>query len=295
MARRGGVFAPFEVASMALRGGEEAPARLNGAVVDLAADCSRCFVVPAFSRSAEFAIDKPGGTPCPNLALDHGCTIHDRLRPSGFAGCTTFDCLGAGQQVAQVTFGGRDWRTHPHEREEMYAVFPVMRQLHELLWYVDHGLSPAVGLAAAEPAYERLRFAERRLLDLVAADADTLTGLDVDRVRAEVNPVLREASALARTGLPGVVLDGAELLGRDLRADDLRGASFRGALLIGADLRGVDLDRADVTGADLRGANLAGADLTTTLFLTPVQLASARGDESTRLPERLARPTHWTS
>jgi len=268
-------------------------------MVDLAADCSRCFalccVVPAFSRSSEFAIDKPAGTPCPHLAADHACTIHDLLRPSGFAGCTTFDCLGAGQQVAQVTFGGRDWRTHPDEREAMFAVFPVMRQLHELLWYVDHALGLARMTPAVEPAYDGLRAAERRLLDLVHADAEVLRSLDVDGVRAEVNPVLRETSALARSGLPGVVLDGAELLGRDLRADDLRGASLRGAQLIGADLRGADLDRADVTGADLRAVDMRGADLTTTLFLTPVQLASARGDATTRLPERLTCPPHWTS
>jgi len=272
---------------------------LNGAVVDLAADCSRCFalccVVPAFARSADFAIDKPADTSCPNLAVDHACTIHEWLRPAGFAGCTTFDCLGAGQQVAQVTFGGRDWRAHPDERAAMFAVFPVMRRLHELLWYVDHALSPALDLAAAEPAYERLGAAERRLLELVAADADTLLGLDLDRVREEVNPALREASESARAGLPGVVLAGAELLGRDLRGTDLRGANLRGALLIGADLRGADLHRADVTGADLRGADLRGADVSTTLFLTAPQLASARGDADTRLPERLPRPPYWPS
>ncbi|RQX15913.1 oxetanocin A resistance protein, partial [Micromonospora arida] len=37
----------------------------------LRADCGRCFglccVVPAFAASADFAIDKPAGSPCPNL------------------------------------------------------------------------------------------------------------------------------------------------------------------------------------------------------------------------------------
>ena len=81
----------------------------------LRADCSRCFalccVAPAFAASADFAIDKPAGHPCPNLQEeDFRCGIHDRLRERGFPGCTVFDCFGAGQQVAQVTFGGRDLR-----------------------------------------------------------------------------------------------------------------------------------------------------------------------------------------
>lgn len=99
--------------------------------LDLAADCARsfalCCVVPAFSRSADFAIDKPARSARPNLATDFGCGIHSELRPRGFAGCTTYDCFGAGQQVAQVTFGGRDWRESPTTAAQMFAAFPVMR------------------------------------------------------------------------------------------------------------------------------------------------------------------------
>jgi len=79
---------------------------------------------------------------------------------------------------------------------------------------------------------------------------------------------------------------------------DLRRASLRGALLLGADLRGADLRLADLLGADLRGvdlrgADLRGADLSTSLFLTPMQAAAARGDTATRLPARVPRPAHW--
>lgn len=77
-------------------------------------DCSRCAglccVAPAFAATADFAIDKPAGVPCPNLRDDFRCGIHARLRDRGFAGCTVFDCFGAGQQLTQVTFAGRPWR-----------------------------------------------------------------------------------------------------------------------------------------------------------------------------------------
>ncbi len=111
----------------------------------LTADCGSCFalccVVPAFAVSADFALDKEAGQPCPNLQADFGCGIHHELREEGFAGCAAYDCFGAGQQVAQVTFNGRDWRQAPQTAEQMFAVFPVMRQLHEMLWYLTEALA----------------------------------------------------------------------------------------------------------------------------------------------------------
>jgi len=67
-------------------------------------------VAPAFSASSDFAIDKPAGEPCPNLTTDFRCGIHTTLRERGFPGCVVYDCFGAGQKVARVTFGGQDWR-----------------------------------------------------------------------------------------------------------------------------------------------------------------------------------------
>ena len=84
-------------------------------------------------------------------------------------------------------------------------------------------------------------------------------------------------------------------MGADLRAARLPGADLRGSLLIGADLRAADLRDVDLIGADLRAADLRGADLTGALFLTRGQLQSGVGDASTRIPDRLARPTHWGS
>ncbi len=96
----------------AMRDHEAAQAELRG-------DCQRCFglccVALPFAASADFAVGKDAGTPCRNLQDDHRCGIHARLRQTGFTGCTVYDCFGAGQQVSQVTFGGRDWRSGPPE------------------------------------------------------------------------------------------------------------------------------------------------------------------------------------
>nr|WP_166757161.1 pentapeptide repeat-containing protein [Modestobacter marinus] len=264
---------------------------------DLTADCSRCnglcCVLPAFAASADFAIDKPAGTPCPNLQPDSRCGIHDRLRDRGFPGCTVFDCFGAGQRVTQDVFGGADWRTDAATRAATAAVFPVMRQLTELLWY----LTEATALLPAGPLHTEVTAARTRTEQLTGTGADELAALDAAAYRSEVGELLGRVSDAVRADVPGRARDrrGADLMGAALRGADLHGASLRGAYLIGADLRGADLRHADLLGADLRAADLRGADLTGALFLTQPQLTAALGDGGTTLPEWLTRPAHWST
>ena len=260
---------------------------------NLRADCTRCFalccVAPAFAASRDFAVTKPAGQPCPNLRDDHRCGIHTDLRQRGFTGCTVYDCFGAGQHVSQATFGGRDWRTHPATARAMFTVFPIMRQLHELLWY----LTEARALPKSTPIHTDLDRARAETERLTHQDADELQRLDIAAHRHGVNRLLQRASELTRGTKDTKDHRGADLIGANLANADLRRANLRGAYLIGADLTGANLDLADVTGADLRDANLTKADPTSTLFLTQSQLDAARGDTSTTLPPTLTRPTRW--
>ncbi|MGH3493242.1 MAG: pentapeptide repeat-containing protein [Sciscionella sp.] len=261
----------------------------------LQADCQSCFglccAVPAFSASVDFAIDKPANHACPNLTQDFRCGIHAELRERGFRGCTMYDCFGAGQHVSQHTFGGRDWRTHPQDAERMFAVFPLVRDLHELLWY----LRAAQRLPSSAPMREELRAASDTIEQLTLKPAVSIAEVDVHARRGAVNPLLARASELARAGCSpgGRELRGADLLGANLRRVGLRGANLRGSLLIGADLRWADLGLADLTGADLRDAQLHGADLAESLFLRQSQVDAAKGDPSTRLPRELTMPAWW--
>ncbi|MFE0107157.1 pentapeptide repeat-containing protein [Streptomyces sp. NPDC059009] len=266
---------------------------------ELHADCGSCFalccVALAFTASADFAADKAAGTPCGNLQEDFRCGIHGELRSKGYGGCTVYDCFGAGQKVSQVTFGGRSWRGAPAgHRRAMFDALPVMRQLHELLWY----LGQAVELPAARPLGGELRAAYERVDRLTRAAPEEFAAVDPAAERQDVNGLLLRVSELVRAKAGGGGKKknrrGADLMGARLRGADLRGADFRGAYLIGADLRGADLRGADLIGADLRGANLCGADLTGSLFLTQTQVNAAQGDGGTRLPKgALTRPAHW--
>jgi uncharacterized protein YjbI with pentapeptide repeats len=266
---------------------------LTDARADLRADCTRCFalccVASELTRSADFAIDKPAGVPCLHLADDHRCSIHERLVPAGFPGCVAFDCFGAGQRLAQETFDGRDWRTHPEVAAPMMAALPVLRGLHELLWYLHEALAwPGVEVPALRAALDDVEAAAgRRSADLLDTDVSVL--------RATVAPLLRAASSVIRQDTSGPDLAEADLAGADLRGRDLRGACLRSAVLIGADLRGVDLSSADLLGADLRGADVRGTALADALFLTRSQLHGARRDETTSVPASLLRPPPHSS
>jgi uncharacterized protein YjbI with pentapeptide repeats len=262
---------------------------------NLRADCRNCFglccVALPFAASADFAFDKDAGQPCANLQADFRCGIHAGLRDEGFPGCTVFDCFGAGQKISQVTFGGQDWRQAPHTAREMFEAFPVMRQLHELLWYLTEGLT----LPPARQLHSELRRASDDIDRLTASSAETLAELDVAALRDGVNALLLRVSELVRAEVPGHRKNhrGADLIGAKLAGANLRGANLRGAYLIGADLRNADLRTADLIGADFRGADLSGADLTGSLFLSQSQVNAARGDLTTRLPPTLSHPPHW--
>ncbi|MFI7061682.1 pentapeptide repeat-containing protein [Kribbella sp. NPDC050124] len=252
---------------------------------ELRADCGSCFglccVALTFSRSADFAIDKPAGDPCPNLSEDFRCSIHSKLRPAGFPGCTVYDCFGAGQEISRRA--GKSWREQPGQ--DMFAALPILRQLHELLWYLTECLEYKAFDADVRTAIARV--------EDVSRTAD-LTTVDVVAERAAVNEILLKTSQLVR-GKQSKKKErrGADLIGARLRGADLHKANLRGAYLIGADLRDADLRQADLIGADLRDADLRQADLTGALFLTQSQINAALGDETTKLPEAVTRPSHW--
>ena len=276
--------------------GEEAASLLDVRRRSLRADCERCLglccVAPAFSASADFAIDKDAGQPCPNLRPDFRCGIHARLREQGFPGCTAYDCFGAGQQVAQVTFGGQNWRRDPQAAQQMFAVFSTMRQLHELLWY----LTEALTLQPVRQLHDELSRTLAETEHLTLGSADALADLNVAAYRRSGNALLLRASELVRAGVRRRNLDrsGADLIGANLKGDDLKGANLAGAYLIAADLSGADLRLADLIGADFRNADLSGADLTESIFLTQSQLDAAKGDADTKVPPSLTRPSHWS-
>ncbi|SFB33977.1 pentapeptide repeat-containing protein [Clostridium frigidicarnis] len=270
---------------------------------NLKVDCQKCFgfccVALYFSASEGFPTDKDAGKPCINLQSDFKCAVHKNLRKKGLKGCTAYDCFGAGQKVAQVTYGGHDWRTNPGTEKQMFDVFLVMRQLHEMLWY----LTEAFRMQYDSISQEKISYMISETVRLTNLDADSLIKLDLVAHRNNVNVLLLKTSELvrakARRGQKNALKRKKTIAGRlnfigsDLKKLNLRGEDLRGAFLIAADLRSVDLSGADLIGADFRDADIRGANLTNSIFITQAQINSAKGDSNTKLPMSLVRPAYW--
>lgn len=267
----------------------------------LSADCTKCFGLCCtalnIAASSDFAIDKKAGTPCPHLQGDFRCKIHENLREKGFKGCTVFDCLGAGQKVSQGTFNGQTWRNHPEIAQSMFRIFPIMEQLYEMMAFVAEALTYNV----SDSLQVKLNKQLEKVQSLTNMDADRLLSLDITSCRLPVNKLLLETSEYIRTELStnafaikkGKNCRGVDWIGKKLAGKDLRTTDFRGAYLIAADLRNTDLRGADFIGADLRDANLSGANLSSSMFLTQMQINSAKGNDKTLLPGHIQRPVHW--
>ncbi|WMT39858.1 pentapeptide repeat-containing protein [Paenibacillus sp. D2_2] len=264
--------------------------------IKLQSDCEQCFglccVALPYAKSADFAFSKADGVPCRNLGPDHRCSIHKHLREKGFRGCVTYECFGAGQHVSQEIFKGRDWKVNPELSKEMYGVFPVVQQLHEMLYYLDQALD----LEETRHIKTELQRIYDMTLSLAKLDTEDILLLDVPAHREMVNPLLLKTSELVRKEFAQrgkTSMLHLDLIGANLQSANLQGMNLRGVLLIASNLKNADLRKADFIGADLRDADLSDADLTDCIFLTQAQVNSAKGNKDTRLPRYLKAPDHW--
>jgi hypothetical protein len=199
--------------------------------------------------------------------------------------------------VSQVTFKGQSWREHPEIAKKMFEVYPVMEQIYEMIAFIAEALTYEV----SESLRKKLKNQFKRLQSLTEMDADSLLALDITECRLPVNELLVETSEYVRRELStkvfaikkGENLRGVDWIGKKLTGKDLRTTDFRGAYLIAADLRSADLRGVNFIGADLRDANLSGANLSTSMFLTQMQINSAKGNNQTILPSHVQTPPHW--
>ncbi|ERI91009.1 pentapeptide repeat protein [Clostridiales bacterium oral taxon 876 str. F0540] len=271
--------------------------------VELKADCKKCFglccVALYFSAFEGFPENKPAGKPCTNLQKDFTCSVHKQLREKGLKGCISYECIGSGQKVSEITFGGIDWRMDPESSKKMFKVFLIVKQFHEMMWY----LAEAYDLQKNEDIKEEIAKLIEETEKFTLLSADSLQNIDVESHRNKVNRFLRDTSEIVRSKAVNLKRNTGtksstnsrriDYFGADLRKAKLVGSDLRGTCLIAANLSGQDLSYADFIGADIRDANLCGANLSKSIFLTQAQLNSAKGDEHTKLPIGVTRPNNW--
>ena len=270
---------------------------------ELKIDCEKCFglccVALFFSKVEGFPQDKIAGKPCINLQSDFGCSVHKDLRKKGLKGCTSYDCFGAGQKVAQVTFKGQDWRKSPEIANKMFDVFVIMRQLHEMLWY----LIDASTFISNKDIENELSSIIEETEKLTNLDEQSIINIDIEKHRMKVNSILKQVNEFVKEKVSDEkrvnsknkksLKEGYDFVGKNLSNTNLIGANFAGALLIASNMKDTNLKGANLIGADLRDADIRGANLEDSIFLTQSQVNTAKGDSRTKLPKALARPSYW--
>ena len=254
-------------------------------------DCEKCVglccVALFFSKTDGFPIDKEAGKPCINLEPNFKCKVHKNLSEKGLKGCIAYDCFGAGQKVAQVTYSEEDWRKKPQSAKKIFDGF----------------LTEAFRLQSNDSLKEEI---SKMIMDtdkLTDLTGDSLMELDLVAHRFKVNALLLKTSealrAKANRGYKNPLKNKKtiggrlNLIGLDLKKVNLVGENLSGALLIAADLRGVDLSFVDLIGADMRDTDLRGANLSNSIYITQAQINAAKGDFNTKLPKYIVRPSHW--
>lgn len=265
-------------------------------ITTLISDCNNCFalccVALPYGKSADFPLNKDGGKPCQNLCSNNMCAIHDHLREKGFRGCVSYECFGAGQHVSQTIYEGKDWRDDPKRANEMFKVFPLVQQLHEMLWY----LKQALNLKETESFHMSLQMTYDETVELTNLTPSEILEIDIVAHRSKVNEQLVKVSKIYREKInnnTNKIKGKIDFIGANLSRLNLQGLDFRGKLMIACNLCRSNMKKVDFIGADLRDANLRGADLTDALFLTQAQINSANGDIHTKIPVYLERPSHW--
>ncbi|HWI48005.1 MAG TPA: pentapeptide repeat-containing protein [Rummeliibacillus sp.] len=264
-------------------------------------DCRNCFALCCTAlnivASSDFAINKPAGIHCQNLNSDFRCQIHSTLREKGFKGCTVYDCLGAGQHVSQYTFNGKSWREYPEIATKMYQVFPIVEQLIEMKAFIleafSYRLSPML--------YEQLVNQLNTIETLVNENAEVLLNIDTYEYQVPISELLSKASNEIQRYLSkdvfhipkGKNMSRKDFIGKNFANQDFRTYDLRGTYFIAANLQNADLRGANLIGVDLRDANLNGANLSSSLFLTQMQVNSAKGNSKTILPAHIQQPPYW--
>ncbi|MBN6885856.1 pentapeptide repeat protein [Cytobacillus horneckiae] len=262
---------------------------------NLISDCEHCFalccVALPYGKSADFPINKEGGEPYGNICNDNQCSIHNHLLKKGFKGCVSFECFGAGQHVSQQIYGGQDWRQNGGIAKQMFAVFPIIHQLNEMLYYLNQSLC----LDETKAYRNELKEIYELTYRLTGLPPDDILEVDLVQHRFTVNEYLLRISDSVRNEINHEKKHKkADYIAANLKYAKMAGINLRGKLCIAADFSHADLRRVDFLGADLRDAKLHSADLTDCIFLTQSQVNAAKGNIDTTLPDYVQRPRHWS-
>ncbi|MGL4762878.1 MAG: pentapeptide repeat-containing protein [Sarcina sp.] len=262
---------------------------------ELKIDCKNCFgfccVALYFSKMDGFPKDKVAGDPCSNLNEDFTCKVHSNLREKGLKGCTSYDCFGAGQKVASQIYNGVRWNEKKSLKDEMFEVFLIARQLHEMLWY----LNMAYDFESRKEQKVKIEEMIDKLNKLTILSPKEILSINIEKYRDSINVLLKATSIEVsnKSKVKNKKVISKNNIAKNLSKENLRGADLSCSLLIAANLSNTDLTGANLIATDMRDTNIRGANLEKALFITQQQINATIGDSKTKLPSSITRPSYW--
>jgi hypothetical protein len=190
-----------------------------------------------------------------------------------------------------MIYQGEDWKSAPQIAEQMFAVFLIIFQLNQMLWYLIEAWK-ITKVEVLKVQIDGLIIENRRRTQL---SPDEILKLNIDKYRMSVNHVLKQAGELMAVEINGTNHKDkqTDLIGKNFRGANLSGKDLSMTLLIAANLEGCNLKGTNFLGADMRDVNIENVDLSESLFLTQGQINSASGNQNTKLPKTLCRPMKW--
>lgn len=264
---------------------------LKTLLIDCEECCGLCCTALYCTKTDGFPEDKVAGKPCKNLRDDFKCEIHNKLADKHLKGCMSYDCFGSGQKVTQDIYAGVDWKKSPKQADEMFQVFLIVYQLHQMLWY----LIEAANLISEENLQDKIKTMIDENVKMTQMSPEKIIALDLEEYRGRVNSALKETCKLVHSEIQNSsdqnhIMD---CIGKNFKNKNLDGKDFSMTLLIASNFEGCSLRGTNFLGADMRDTNFKNANLSQSLFLTQMQINSAIGNSNTKLPLNLTMPEIW--
>lgn len=248
-----------------------------------------CCTALYFSKIDGFPYDKPAQTPCQHLQRDFLCDIHEQLREKGCQGCRSYDCIGAGNEVTATIYCGKSWRDDVKMQREIFDVFVIVSQLHQMLFYLWEALTngpESVLQIAIEEKISQLQAIKQQ-------EPKLLRCFDMDKIREEVNPLLKQSWLRQLPSHSNMRKKSFYRLNEKRRKQNLKYEDFSMSFLIGSDYSGSDLYGACFLGSDVRDVKVFDCDLSNCMYLTQAQVNAMQGNKNTKLPWYLKQPNDW--
>ena len=257
---------------------------------ELSIDCEKCSglccVALYCSKIDGFPENKSADTPCKHLESNFKCNIHTQLLKKNMKGCLIYECFGAGQKVTQLYKSVGNWSSNPGQRKEIYQIFLIMTKLYQMRWYLIQAFDLNVSLEINDKITALIQENEQ----LAGLHPNKLLSYNLDKYREKTNHILK--IIIDQISAPQTEKS-KNYLGMNFRGKNLNGKDFSMSLLIATNLEHCSLKKAIFLGANMRDANVKNTDLSQSLFLTQMQINSAKGNSATKLPLYLSRPSSW--